>query len=260
MDKLLFVRYEVKESVAIITVDRQEVRNAMSAECWEEVNRCLDEVERNPKLRVLIFTGAGEKAFISGADIQTLKTRTPMYQLHYPISLWTLQRLENLAIPVIAAVNGTAFGGGFEAALACDVRIASSTAKFGLPEVNLGILPGAGGTQRLSRIVGVGRAKEIILAGRILTAEEAYQAGLVMKVTEPDQLMETAFEVARAMKKKAPVSLNIAKKVINISLDTDRTSGMLAEQLGFMALLGTEDKMEGTTAFLEKRPADFSGK
>ena len=108
--------------------------------------------------------------------------------------------------------------------------------------------------------MGVGRAKEIILAGRILTAEEAYQAGLVMKVTEPDQLMETAFEVARAMKKKAPVSLNIAKKVINISLDTDRTSGMLAEQLGFMALLGTEDKMEGTTAFLEKRPADFSGK
>ena len=183
-----------------------------------------------------------------------------MYQLHYPISLWTLQRLENLSIPVIAAVNGTAFGGGFEAALACDVRIASSTAKFGLPEVNLGILPGAGGTQRLSRIVGVGRAKEIILAGRILSAEEAYQAGLVMKVTEPDQLMKTAFEVACAMKKKAPVSLDIAKKVINISLDTDRTSGILAEQLGFMALLGTEDKMEGTTAFLEKRPADFSGK
>ena len=260
MKELSFVRYEVKNSIAIITINRPEVRNAMSAEAWEEVNLCIDEVERDPELRVLIITGAGEKSFISGADIRTLHTRTPMYQMHYPISLRTLQRFENLSIPVIAAVNGAAFGAGFETALACDIRIAVSTAKFGLPEVNLGILPGAGGTQRLSRIVGIGRAKEIILAGRVLTAEEAYHAGLVMKVVERDQLMACAMEVAETMVKKAPISLNISKKVINLSLDVDRASGIMAEQLGFMTLLGTEDKLEGTAAFLEKRAAKFTGK
>lgn len=260
MKKRCFVRYEAENAIAVITIDRPEVRNAMSAECWQEVNSCLDEVEGNREIRVLILTGAGEKVFISGADIQTLRTRTPMYQLEYPISHWTLQRIENLPIPVIAAVNGTAFGGGFETALACDIRIASANAKFGLPEVNLGILPGAGGTQRLSRIVGLGRAKEMILAGRVLDAEEAHQAGLVMQVTPREELMECAYEVANRMLQKAPVSLNIAKKVVNLSLDVDRASGMMAEQLGFMALLGTEDKIEGTSAFLEKRPAHFKGK
>lgn len=260
MKPLSFVLYEVKDGVAIITINRPEVRNATHAECWEEVNLCLETAENDPNVFVLILTGAGEKAFISGADIRTLRERTPLYQFHHPWSLDSLQRIENLSKPVIAAVNGTAFGAGFETALACDIRIASTNAKFGLPETNLGILPGGGGTQRLSRIVGVGQAKEVIMAGKVYTAQDALAAGLVMKVTEPEHLMDEAFETAKVMMKKGPVALAIVKQVLNHSLDTDRATGFLAEQLGFMALLGTEDKIEGTTAFLEKRPAKFSGK
>lgn len=259
MQELSYMLYEKKDQIAYITINRPEVRNAMSPECWEEFGLCLTDVEQDPNIRALIITGAGNKAFISGADITELKTRTPMFQLYYPHSLTQMRRIENLAKPVIAAINGTAFGGGFETALSCDIRIASRTAKFGLPEPNLGILPGAGGTQRLARIVGVGRAKEIILAGKILTAEEASRDGLLMKVTEPENLMEEATEIAKTMIKKAPVSLNISKQLINHALDTDLSTGYLAEQLGFCTLLATEDKLEGTSAFLEKRPAEFKG-
>lgn len=260
MQELSFIQYEKKEQIAYITINRPTVRNAMSPDSWEEFGLCLTDAEQDQDVRVLIITGAGEKAFISGADITELKTRTPMYQLYYPISLAQMRRIEDSGKPVIAAINGAAFGGGFETALACDIRIASRTAKFGLPEPNLGILPGAGGTQRLARMVGVGRAKEIILAGKILSAEEACREGLLMKVTEPEDLMEEAAEIAKTIMKKAPVSLNISKKLINHALDTDLSTGYLAEQLGFCTLLATEDKLEGTSAFLEKRPAEFKGK
>ena len=260
MKELEFVLYEVKDGIATITINRPEVRNATHAECWEEVNLCLAEADSDPNVSVLILTGAGEKAFISGTDIRALRDRTPLYQFHHPWSLDSLQRIEDLSKPVIAAVNGTAFGAGFEAALACDIRVASANAKFGLPETNLGILPGGGGTQRLARLVGLGQAKEVILAGRVYTAQEALAAGLVMKVVEPENLLDAAREVAQVMMRKGPVALAIAKQVLNHALDTDRSTGFLAEQLGFMALLGTDDKVEGTTAFLEKRPARFSGK
>lgn len=260
MKELSFVLYEVEHSICYITINRPEVRNATHAECWQEVELCLNEAEQDPDVRVLILSGAGEKAFISGADIRTLRDRTPLYQMHHPWALDVLQHIEDLSKPVIAAVNGTAFGAGFETALACDIRIASSNAKFGLPETDLGILPGAGGTQRLSRLVGLGQAKEVILAGKVYTAQEALAAGLVMKVTEPENLLDEATAVAKVMLKKGPVALAVAKKVLNHSLDVNRSSGFLAEQLGFMALLGTEDKIEGTTAFLEKRPARFTGK
>ena len=260
MKALEFVLYEVKDGIATITINRPEVRNATHAACWEEVNLCLAQADSDPGVSVLILTGAGEKAFISGTDIRALRDRTPLYQLHHPWSLDSLQRIEDLSKPVIAAVNGTAFGAGFETALACDIRVASANAKFGLPETNLGILPGGGGTPRLARLVGLGQDKEVILAGRVYTAQEALAAGLVMKVVEPENLLDAAREVAQVMMRKGPVALAIAKQVLNHALDTDRSTGFLAEQLGFMALLGTEDKIEGTTAFLEKRPARFSGR
>ena len=260
MQELKELLFEVRDGkIAIITINRPAVRNSMTAESWTEFNICLDEIEANPEIRVLIITGAGEKSFISGADIVTLKTRPPMYQFRTPYSADAAIRLEKLHIPVIAAVNGFAFGAGCETCLACDIRIAAKTAKFGLPEVNLGILPGAGGTQRLARIVGLGIAKEVILAGRVLAAEEAKQCGLVMKVVEQEELLDAAIEVANTIIKKAPISIAISKQLINMSMDSDRATGLAAEQLGMMVLLGTEDKVEGTSAFLEKRSPEFKG-
>ena len=260
IEELKELRFEIREGkIAIITINRPDVRNSMTAESWTEFFACLDWVEDHPEIRVLIITGAGEKSFIAGADIVTLKTRSPMYQFHNPYSTDATIRLEQMNIPVIAAVNGFAFGAGCETALACDIRIAARSAKFGLPELNLGILPGAGGTQRLARIAGLGIAKEVILAGRVLSAEEAKQCGLVMKVVEQEELLDAAIEVANTMIKKAPIALSISKKLINLSLDSDRYSGMTAEQLGMLVLLGTEDKVEGTSAFLEKRIANFRG-
>jgi len=260
MQELKDLLFEVRdEKIAIITINRPEVRNAMTANTWTEFNLCLDEVEANPAIRVLIITGAGEKSFMAGADIVTLKTREPMYQFRHPYSADAAIRLEKLPIPVIAAVNGFAFGAGCETALASDIRIAAKNAKFGLPEVNLGILPGAGGTQRLARIVGMGIAKEVILAGRVLTADEAQHAGLVMKVVEREELLDAAIEVANTMIKKAPISLAFSKQLVQMAMDSDRATGLAAEQMAMMVLLGTKDKVEGTSAFLEKRTAEFKG-
>jgi enoyl-CoA hydratase len=171
-----------------------------------------------------------------------------------------LVKLEKSSKPIIAAVNGFAFGGGCELALACDIRIASENASFALPELNLGILPGAGGTQRLSKIIGLGRAKEIILTGRSITAEEALRYGLVSKVAPLDKLMESAQETARMILAKGPLAVRLAKKCISASLSTDQDAGMFMELLSIGVLFSSEDRMEGVNAFLEKRRPKFQGK
>lgn len=254
-----YFRCARSEGIAILTIDRPEVRNAMNNQCWTELTALIQEIDADPDVRVAILTGAGEKAFISGADVSTLRTRTSVEALG-SLAARALQSIEDCSKPVIAAVNGVAFGGGFETALACDVRVLSSKAKFGLPEVNLGILPGAGGTQRLTRTVGVGPAKEIILAGRIVGAQEAVSMGLGFEVVEPEELLESAKKVARTIMTKAPLSLMLAKKMVDAALDLDRRNGISMENLAFSLLMGTQDKLEGTSAFLEKRSPDYHGK
>ncbi len=260
VEQLKDLRFEVRDGkIAILTINRPQVRNSMPASSWMEFFACLDWIEAHPEIRVLILTGAGDKAFMSGADIVTLKERTPLYQFRTPYSTEGSYRLGLLDIPVIAAVNGYAFGGGFEIALASDIRLASENAKFGFPEPTLGTLPGAGGTQMLARMAGLGVAKDVILGGRVLTAEEARHFGIVMKVVEREKLLDAALELAQTAMKRAPLSLAMSKRLINMAFDVNLAAGMSAEQLAYMALLGTKDKLEGTSAFLEKRPAEFKG-
>jgi enoyl-CoA hydratase len=254
-----FFTLDVEDGIAVFTLNRPEVRNALSNETWEEVGRFFDYADTCDDIKVVIFTGAGTKAFASGQDIRNVPDKRGAECIR-SISREPLLKIENNYKPVIAALNGVAFGGGCEIALACDIRIMADHAKVGFPETNLGIIPAAGGTQRLSRLVGLGRAKEIILAGRVVTAEEAVQMGFAMKSVPVDSLLEEAKAVARVMLGKGPVALALAKKVINASLYTDVNTGLLLENLAFDVLLETEDKKEGTSAFLEKRKATFVGR
>lgn len=251
---------EIKDGVAVLTVNRPEVRNAMNTECYKELGSFIEQAENDDEIRVIIITGAGDKVFVSGADISALATVKGTTNVKTGASKEALLKIENCSKPVIAAVNGVAYGGGFELALACDIRIASENAKFGFPETGLGLLPGAGGTQRLSRIAGIGVAKDVILAGRTIYASEAPSLGIVMKTVPPEQLMEESKKVAARMAKKGPLALNLAKKAINASLDTDKNTGLTLEQMAFCVLLDSDDKTEGTKAFLEKRNPNFTGK
>ena len=249
----------IEDNIAFFTINRPEVRNAMNDDCWKELGMFIETAEEDDDIKVIVISGAGEKAFISGADISVLQKRTGVESLR-AISRKTLFKIEECRKPVIAAINGVAFGGGFEVALACDIRIVAENVKFGLPEANLGIIPGAGGTQRLSRLVGVGIAKEIAMAGRVIGAEEAVGLGMAMKCVPLDKLKDEAISVAKVMLKKGPVALELCKKSINASMYTDLHTGIQLEALAFCVAVETEDKVEGTSAFLEKRPAEFMGK
>ncbi|MCL1816974.1 MAG: enoyl-CoA hydratase-related protein [Clostridiales bacterium] len=251
--------YEMSDGVVVFTVNRPEVRNALNTECWEEIGRFVDQINMDQEVKLAIITGAGEKAFVAGADISAIKQRT-MVDALTGIGQNVLRRLAACEKPVIAAVNGLAFGGGCELAMACDIRIASENAKFGLPELGLGIIPGAGGTQRLAKLVGLGRAKEMILTGRAITAQEALQMGLVTKVTPPGELMAAVGETAKAILAKGPLAVRLAKKAVAAALSTDEESGMLLELLSYTIAVASEDRTEGATAFLEKRVPDFQGK
>lgn len=246
-------------AIAYFTINRPQARNALNERCFIEISQFVDYLEDTPEVRTAIITGAGEKAFIAGADINGVRTKTGIRHLRKPDLENALRKLELCTKPVIAAVNGYAFGGGFELALACDIRIASENARFGLPETNLGIYPGAGGTQRLARMAGIGVAKEVIMAGRTLKPEEAKALGLVMQVVPLGSLMDEAEAIAQKMMEKGPVALTVAKKVITASMDTDISTGMLLESLGYALLLESKDKQEGTAAFLEKRAPVFCG-
>lgn len=249
---------EIDEGIAIFTLNRPEVYNAISNECWKEMSWFFDYADTCNEINVIILTGAGSKSFAAGQDINSVTAKKGVEGIR-SLSKEPLLKIENNYKPVIAAVNGYAFGGGFELALACDIRILANNAKIGFPEPNLGIIPAAGGTQRLSRLVGIGRTKEIILAGRVLTADEAVNMGIAMKSVPVENLLDEAKKVAKVMLSKGPVALALAKKVINASMYTDVNTGLLLENLAFDVLLETEDKIEGTNAFLEKRAANFKG-
>jgi enoyl-CoA hydratase len=250
---------EVNDSIGIITVNRPEVRNAMSPETVQEISQVMLDFAADEAVKVVIFTGAGEKSFVAGADINKMRERTYREALQ-PGMQGLNQQIEQFDKPVIAAVNGFALGGGCELAMACDVRIAAEHALFGLPELNLGIIPGAGGTQRLLRLVGRGKAKELIFTGDIISAQEAERIGLVNRVVSSEQLLPTAIEMAQKMINKGPLALYFAKKAIDAGADAPQHVGMMVEKLAQAVLMSTEDKVEGTSAFLEKRPPRFTGK
>lgn len=252
--------FEVTNGVAIITFNRPKALNAINGKVLEELSSALDTIENDESIRVLVLTGAGEKAFVAGADITELATfNTLQGKLFSRKGQLVFDRLQDLSIPVIAAVNGFALGGGSEIALASDFIYASENAKFGLPEITLGIIPGFGGTQRLTRRVGIGRAKEMIFTGEMISAAEAEKIGLVNRVFPPDTLMEATLKTAATIAGKGKVSLREAKKTVNTGTDVTLDVGCQIEADSFGICLASPDAKEGTGAFLEKRKAVFTG-
>jgi enoyl-CoA hydratase/carnithine racemase len=253
------IRVDVSESIATLTIDRPDVKNALNLETIQECRAALATLAADDTVGALIITGAGESAFVSGADINDIRARGRDEGLA-AINSSLFAEVERFPRPTIAAINGFALGGGCELALACDIRLASDTAKFGQPELGLGIIPGAGATQRLPRIVGMGRAKYLILTGDIIDAKQALDIGLVSAVTPPGQLQIRARELAKKILRQGPLAARLAKLALNASARVDMDSGLLIETLAQAICYSSEDKLEGTTAFLEKRKAKFSGR
>jgi enoyl-CoA hydratase len=250
---------EENENIATITINRPEKRNALDRETWAEIENVFEYCENQDKVRVIIITGKGDKSFAAGADINALLERSAVETLKGK-NQSILSKIESVSKPIIAAVNGYALGGGCELAMSADIRIASKNAKFGLPELNLGIIPGAGGTQRLARLVGYGRAKEMILTGRIIDAKVAKEYGLITEVCEFGNSINVAKEIAKKILKKGPLAVKLAKLSINIGTTSNPEAGMALELLSQSFLFGTEDHVEGLKAFLEKREADYKMK
>jgi len=253
--------YEKKENTGLLTINRPEKMNALSQELTAELSLLLDEIENDAELRVIVITGAGDKAFMAGADINELVDRDARLGRRVSRERQEIfSRIENLHVPVIAAVNGYALGAGLELALACSIRICSEKAQFGAPEVKLGIIPGDGGTQRLPRLIGLGRAMEMIITGDFIDAQEAYRIGLVNKVFPLDKLMEKAMELAQKIALRPPLAVRYAKEAVNRSQEGDTASGFALESYLHALSCTTEDKKEGVSAFLEKRKGKFKGK
>jgi enoyl-CoA hydratase len=252
--------YEKQGNVAVIKFNRPKALNALNAELLAEMGQALDEIEKDQDLRVLILTGEGEKAFVAGADIAYMVDLSPLEARRFSLIGHDIGvRLENLPIPVIACVNGFALGGGTEMALACDFIYASEKAKFGQPEINLGIIPGFGGTQRLPRLVGKGVAKELCMTGVMITAQEAKEMGLVNKVFPPDTLWEETMKTANLIASKGRVSVRAVKQCVDRGYDTDLRRGCQIEAEAFGLCMASPDAREGMSAFLEKRKPDFKG-
>ena len=254
------VRVERDGAVAILTIDRPEKRNALSAAVRAELIAALDELRGDAEVRVLVVTGAGEKAFVAGADIAEFAERTPLEQRAAMTGRRVFDEIAAFPKPVIAMINGFALGGGCELALACDLRVAADTAKLGQPEINLGIIPGGGGTQRLPRVVGTGQAMRLVLSGEIISAAEALRIGLVDVVHPAAELRERTLEVARGMAAKSPVALQMAKSAIRAAAEMPMAAGLAYETELFATCFASDDKREGVAAFLEKRPASFTGR
>lgn len=254
------IKYEVKDKLAVITVNRPQALNALNMDVLDEMTDAFTAIRTDQEVQAVIVTGEG-RSFVAGADIaemsklNALEGRYMMEKGHRLMNM-----IESLPKPVIAAINGFALGGGCELAMACDIRLASEKAKFGQPEVGLGIIPGFGGTQRLSRLVGKGMAKYLILTAGMIDAAEALRIGLVERVLPPDQLTEEAEKTARAIMSKAPVAVATAKNAIDNGYDMDMKSASAYEVQSSVVCFASADKKEGMAAFLEKRPANFSGK
>jgi enoyl-CoA hydratase len=253
------IRVDLGESIATLTIDRPAVKNALNLDTVNECQAALEALAAHDEVGVLIVTGAGESSFVSGADINDIRARTGGDGLA-AINSSLFARLERFPRPTIAAVNGYALGGGCELALACDIRVASETAKFGQPELGLGIIPGAGATQRLPRIVGMGWAKHLVLTGDIIDAKQALEIGLVSAIMPAGQLQVRARELAKKILRQGPLAARLAKLALNASARVDLDSGLLIETLAQAICYDSEDKQEGTAAFLEKRKPKFSGR
>ncbi len=254
------VRLQVEDGLAEVTVNRPEALNALNSEVLRELRDVLREVEGREDVRAVILTGAGDKAFVAGADIREMLPMRPLETRRFAALGHEITRLlERMEKPVVAAVNGYALGGGCELALACDLRLASDRATLGLPEVGLGIFPGFGGTQRLTRLVGRGRASELIFTGDPVDAEEAARIGLVNRVVPHGELMEEARRLARRMLERGPLALKMAKSAVQQSQEVGLSSGLSYEREAFSLIFSTEDKVEGLKAFTEKRKPAFRG-
>jgi len=255
------VLYEKSDHVATITINREKVLNALSFATVAEMDAAFAEAERDDDVRVLIITGAGSKSFVAGADISEINSRDAKSGYDMAIrGQATLRRLETMGKPSIAAVNGFALGGGCELSMACTIRIAADNAKFGQPEVNLGVIPGYAGTQRLARLVGRGIASDLILTGRAIDADDALRIGLVSQVVPQADLMDAARKTASLILKKGPVAIKAAMDAIDHGVNSGFEDGCRLEASLFGVVCGTDDMKEGTTAFLEKRKPDFKGR
>lgn len=254
------IDFERRDAVAVLTLNRPEALNALSPEMLDDLERALSRADADPSLRAVVLTGAGDKAFSAGADVAHMRTAGPM-----EARAWARRghqvahMIENLTTPVVAAVNGFALGGGCEMALACDIRWAADTARFGQPEVNLGILPGWGGTQRLARTTSIGFAKDLILSGRMVGADEALRAGLVTQVHPKAELLDKAVELAATIAAKPAWAVSAAKAMCNLALGGDSPAPYDREADLFALAFATPDQREGMDAFFEKRPPRFAG-
>ena len=254
--------YTKDKAIAKITINRPEVRNALNKAARREIRIALEDIKQDKKIQVLVITGAGDRAFMSGMDITELKDASPIEIEEFVSTLGQqlYADLENLDIPLIAMINGYCLAGGCELAMACDIRIASDNAKFGLPEINIGIIPGGGATQRLPRLVGWGRAKEMMYTGKIIDAAEAERIGLVDKVVPRDKLEETVNQLAETIASKSPLMIKLLKKAITRGMYTDLAAGLSYEKDNFALCFATEDHNEGIDAFLNKRKPEFKGR
>lgn len=253
--------YEKANGIATVTFNRPKALNALNSATLRELSDLLDEIAQDESVKAVILTGAGEKAFVAGADITEMRRKTPLEARSFSqFGNAVFLKLERLPQPTIAAVNGFALGGGCELAMACDIRVASTNAKFGQPEVNLGIVAGFGGTQRLPRLVGAGNAKELLMTADMISAERAAQIGLANHVVEPAQLLAKAQEITGKILSKAPFAVQFSKKLVNDGANIDLDRALALESETFGSLFGSEDRVEGMTAFVEKRQANFQGK
>jgi enoyl-CoA hydratase len=253
--------YEKKGAIAYMTLNRPKVLNALNQRTWEDLRAAFEDARDDAEVRGVILTGAGDKAFIAGADISELAQVTAVEaEKSSSYGQEVLNLIENLGKPVIAAINGFALGGGCETAMACTIRVATEHAKFGQPEVTLGLIPGGGGTQRLPRLIGKGRALQIILSGEMISAQEAFRIGLVNEVVPAAELTTRAEAILKRIFSNAPVAVKYSLEAVNKGMETSQAEGLSLEASLFGLCAGTEDKKEGTSAFLEKRKPQFQGR
>lgn len=249
---------EIEEHIGILRLNRPQVLNALSHELMDELVRALEAFDRDDNVRVIILTGS-ERAFAAGADIKEMADETTIgIMLKDRFATW--DRIKNVKKPIVAAISGYCLGGGCELAMNCDIIVASETAQFGQPEINIGVIPGAGGTQRLTRVAGKYKAMEMILTGRPITAQEAHAMGLVNKIAPVELYLEEAKAIAREIAKKSPIAVRLAKEAVLKTFDTSITEGLQFERKNFYMLFSSEDQKEGMRAFMEKRPASFTGR
>ncbi len=245
---------DIKDNIALVTINRPKALNALNSETLSELYQCFCDLDHNNNVKIVIITGAGDRSFVAGADLKEVSNASPIE--NYQMSLLAQKAfgvLETLSKPTIAAVNGFALGGGCELSMSCDIRIASEKAKFGQPETGLGLIPSFSGTQRLSRLVGIGRAKELIFSCETIDAQEAHRIGLVNHICQADELLQYCYNLAYKISSNGPLAIALSKKAINASVDVDITNGLALEASLFGLACASKDKIEGVSAFIEKR-------